>query len=753
MKKPEKLTGAPLSLDGAQAFSLPNGRVVLRDSHGLQVVGAALAVAESQGSTENRGQVQILAPHPGAAVSRLRSVLADHGVQEGPSTTRIVVAEDTALEDLPWSGDDDATTIFLTLDADGVRVGPTLAPKPHGAPCFLCAQAACFRGLALPRSVLAQAIGEMRGVSPAPTAAELGYRAVAREVLHLAAGKAPAFTSRIAHFRENGSVFMLPVESTPDCPVCGGVTPLPRVAADMLEILESRPPAGERPENDIVRSVVILGGGTAGYLAALMLRKIQGLDVRVIEAPDVPIIGVGEATTPLLPQLLHADLEIETTPFFQEVRPTLKLGIRFDWGGTPFNYPFGPLHVADALVHDGDLAAISLRSLLMNAGRVPVLEGDLPKSRDLPPLRLGTEVAYHLDNQRFAAFLRRLAEKRGVQRIAAHIRDVKRNGEIVNALVARDGRRFSADLFIDASGFRSLLMGETLQSPFVSFSKSLFTDRALIGLSKGTAPAPYTTARAMDAGWCWSTPQANEDHVGYVFASAFLDDTAAETEMRRLFPTLGDVRPVGFKSGRREDFWCGNVVALGNAYGFVEPLESTALHMLGRQLGLLVQSFPLRLHERSRAPILNRRVRDMWDYLAWFLALHFKFNKNGKTPFWRACRDEADVERHGELLALFNERGPLSYDRASRYHDYPDPLWGPEGIDTILLGQGVPAPLPRPRISAPLWQHRQRLAQNVVQASLTHSEFLEKLIPAFGEAAFGEAVALPFRQRGAAFPI
>jgi tryptophan halogenase len=244
----------------------------------------------------------------------------------------------------------------------------------------------------------------------------------------------------------------------------------------------------------------------------------------------------------------------------------------------------------------------------------------------------------------------------------------------------------------------------------------------------GRRVRPYTTAETMTAGWCWSTPQADADHRGYVYASAFLSAEEAEAEMRRANPGMGPARGVRFRAGRHEHFWLGNVVALGNAYGFVEPLESTALHMLIRQIGLLAGLFPLRRGERSLQPLLNRRVGGWWDYLRWFLALHYRFNRRLDTPFWRACQEEVDVSHHAELLAAFRERGPLSYDPALRgAFDYPDPLWGPEGIDALLLGQGVPCHLPRPLLAAGAWHARIAQARATVARAAPHAAALDLL--------------------------
>jgi len=509
-------------------------------------------------------------------------------------------------------------------------------------------------------------------------------------------------------------------------------------------------------------TVGIVGGGTAGYLAALALRRAHPeLAITLIESPDVPIIGVGEATTPLLPQFLHADLGLDVHRLFREVRPTLKLGIRFEWGaGDGFSYPFGTLDLVATLVHESSLEGASFAGLLMAAGSLPLI----PEASGVRS-GLGTEVAYHLDNRRFAAYLARRAAEAGVEHLEATVDRVELapDEEEVTALHTRDGRRLAFDLYVDCSGFRSLVMGEALGSPFVSYERSLFTDGALVGAAPHDGPLlPHTVATTREAGWSWRIPQPEENHLGSVFSSAFTTAEQAEEELRAahggLGASLGQVRVLRFRPGRRRHFWTGNVVALGNAYGFVEPLESTALHLLIRQILLLVDFLPLPedpgVHAERQAR-LDRLVADHWDYVAWFLALHFKLNRRLDTPFWRACREEVDVSRHGELIEAFRERGPLSVRAegangspgAETEFRYPDPLWGPEGIDTLLLGQGVPCPLPEP--AEPRKAYRERLGRlrSLARQALPAGEGLRLLAE---RPELLEAFAESFRRRGPA---
>ena len=561
-------------------------------------------------------------------------------------------------------------SLFVTADPDGLRIGPLTVPG--ASPCFACAQLAAL-------SVLRHSPEETLEVSAGFRTGRLEGLILDRAVGSLAAEirtfldpqGTPELLFQIHQILPTGAIRRLPVERRPDCPVCSSMSAsaAPRAERIHIESAERRPARAVPSESEsLVTSVGILGGGTAGYLTALALRrKVPGVAVTLIESPDVPIIGVGEATTPLMPQFLHVDLGLDIHRLFREVQPTFKLGIRFLWGlpeTGDFHYPFGPVRFLEPVVYGGDIKAVSLQSLLMAAGAFPLYQED-----GALVSRIGTEAAYHLDNERFVAYLQRRAAEAGVERIEATVADVERSddGEEIRALRTTDGRRLAFDLFVDCTGFRSLLLEGALGSPWIGFDSSLWTDRAVVGpVPHGGTVRPYTTAESMSSGWCWSTPQEDCDHRGYVFASAFQTPEEAESEMRRVCPGMGSARLVRFRAGRHAHFWKGNVVALGNSYGFVEPLESTALHMLIREIGLLVRVFPLRKGERGLPAELSQKVGAWWDYLRWFLALHYKFNRRIDSPFWRACREDVDVSHHAGLLAAFKERGPLTYDPAAR---------------------------------------------------------------------------------------
>lgn len=532
------------------------------------------------------------------------------------------------------------------------------------------------------------------------------------------------------------------IKAVDDAPIDDAARDFPAaaqaVAASLAEAPAEGPshPAGQpadvAPEPDVgIRRVVVVGGGTAGYFAALAIKRdLPSLDVTLIESSKIPIIGVGEATTTLMPPFLHLQLGIDIVELYREVRPTWKMGIRFDWGlpgGYHFHYAFGTTSPIEAYAHDGHTDNQSLSSLMMEANRAPIVAGD-----DGEPLSLLGHMpfAYHLDNKTFVAHLEKCARRAGIHHIDAEITDViaTADRESVEQLILDDGRRIGADLFVDASGFRSLLIGKALSSPFISFTSSLFCDTAVVAEVPQHGPIqPYTTAETMDAGWCWRIPVEGEDHRGYVFSSAHLTVEEARDEMRAKNPGMGDTWTVRFRSGRHQEFWKGNTVAIGNAYGFVEPLESSALHMVIMELRCLLRA--LRAAgggdwDRARA---NRDVGEHWDYLRWFLALHYRFNRKSDTGFWRACRATVDVSGLEPLLEQFRERGPVKEGHVSP-QPIPDPVFNYRGVLAMLFGQQVPCPpLTETWLSKAQWDARVAESRRLVGRALTQQQALELL--------------------------
>jgi tryptophan halogenase len=485
---------------------------------------------------------------------------------------------------------------------------------------------------------------------------------------------------------------------------------------------------------DAVRRVGVIGGGTAGYLAALALRAQRPwLDVTLIESSRIPVIGVGEATTPPLMAFLHHYLDIDPLEFLKQVQPTWKLGIKFDWGPyadgimAPFDWGANSIGVLGSMAERGDPNAFTLQSLFMLHNRVPVFQvGEdryVSLMDDIP-------FAYHLENRSLVRFLTNLAKERGIRHLDAEIAEVQVSGEDwVKSLHTTDGQTLTFDLYIDATGFRSLLLGKALKTNYLSYSDSLFTDTAVTGYTKQSeAIEPYTTAATMDAGWCWTIPVPEEDHVGYVYSSAFLSADEAAEEVVRQHGEVDNLKTVKFRVGRHEKTWRGNVIAIGNSYGFVEPLESSALLMLVFTIMSMMPLLPTSWAQPVARDVLNRVSASRWDGLRWFLAIHYRYNRRRDTAFWREVWTSTDVSGIQPLLDIYAGGAPLHLrDPITRRlaRAAAPTFYELDGVDCILLGQNYPATLVPNAEKPEAWRARKAAADVLVSRSLTQRRALE----------------------------
>lgn len=493
-----------------------------------------------------------------------------------------------------------------------------------------------------------------------------------------------------------------------------------------------RRPASDDPR--AVRTVGVIGGGTAGYLAALALQaRRPWLDVTLVESSKIPVIGVGEATTPPLMAFLHNYLGIDPIDFLDQVRPTWKMGIKFDWGPypdgfmAPFDWSANSIGVLGSMAARGDPNAFTLQSLFMLSNRVmvfPAGDGRYVSLMDDIPF------AYHLENRNLLRYLTELARKRGIRHLDAEIGDVRLSGpDWVESLQTKDGQALSFDLYIDCTGFRSLLLGNALKSEYVSYADSLLTDTAVTGYTRQSeAIEPYTTAATMESGWCWTIPVPEEDHVGYVYSSAFATPDEAARELTRQHGDVGEIKTVRFRSGRYAETWRGNVIALGNSYAFVEPLESSSLLMLASTIMSMMPLLPASWQPPAASAVLNSVTARRWDGLRWFLAIHYRFNQRRETPFWREVRNSADVSGIQPLLDMFAAGAPLHLrdplTRRLARADAPT-FYDLDGVDCVLMGQGYPAELLPAAEPHESWQARKAAADLLVSRGLTQRQALQ----------------------------
>jgi tryptophan halogenase len=338
---------------------------------------------------------------------------------------------------------------------------------------------------------------------------------------------------------------------------------------------------------------------------------------------------------------------------------------------------------------------------------------------------------YHLENATFVAWLEKAAIDAGVGIIDGTVASVEQNEKGVAALLLEDGRRVAADLFIDASGFRSVLIRQTLGEPFVDYSRSLWCDRAVVGgwnRSPGEPIQPYTVVETMDAGWAWRIDHEHRINRGYVYSSAFLTDDAAEVELRRKNPRIGPTRVIRFPSGRVERAWVKNVVAIGNAYGFVEPLEATNLSIIcqwARNVAEILHDGD-RVVRPSQRKLYNSIQARTFDAVRWFLALHYKFNTRITTPFWTQCRRDVDYSGAAGVVEFYEENGPSGFSRALL--DPTDPF-GIEGYLVLLVGQKAPTRTiyHASEHERAIWQAHVATIRRTAEAGVTPEEAMPQL--------------------------
>lgn len=489
--------------------------------------------------------------------------------------------------------------------------------------------------------------------------------------------------------------------------------------------------------NASIDRIVVVGGGSAGWMtAAALVTGLRGRStVELVESEDIGIIGVGEATFPSIREY-NRILGIDEREFLRATTGTYKLGIRFcDWleRGRDYFHTFG---------HFGNLAGS--QTLWAQHRRVGLAE---PLGLQCVPTVMAMKgrfvlpdndaaqfkYAFHFDAVQYAAFLRKLAMQRGARHTTGRIVDVARRPDGgVAAVVLDDGRRIEGDLFIDCSGFGSLLLGKTLQEPFVDFSHWLPVDSAwaLPCERVGEDITPYTRATALDGGWAWRIPLQNRTGHGHVFSSRFIDAERAREQLVAQLdgPALGEPRLLRFTTGHRRRFWVNNVVAIGLSSGFLEPLESTSIYLIqdgiGRLMTLLTSGRPLQASdpEAFNEGAVRRfaRVRD-------FIILHYCLTRRRDSELWRhvATMELPDTlafklelwRRHG-VLHQYDEEG---FDATSWLAVHAGMDHWPERDDPVF------AEIPRERAARALQARRDGIAATVERMPAHHRTLQEAL--------------------------
>ncbi len=496
-----------------------------------------------------------------------------------------------------------------------------------------------------------------------------------------------------------------------------------------------------------VKRVLVLGGGSAGFLAAAALKiKCPELDVVVLRSLKMGVIGVGEGTIPSVVHFLHRYLGIDSTEFHQEVHPAIKLGIQYLWGPRPrFHYTFSAqlssphpeLPLARGYYCQDNFDYADLNSALMATGKVCL------RRPDGHP-RFNPNFAYHLENKRFVGYLESLADKLKISKIDDILVGVDQDEHGIIGLRLDSGQTEKADLYVDCSGFQSELLGKALAEPFVSFEDALYCNRAIVGgWARTDEPYyPFTTAETMTSGWCWQIEHDDLVNRGYVYSPDFISDEEAEREFRDKNPKITRTHIVRFKAGVYRRTWVKNVVAIGNAAGFVEPLEATAIGIIcdaAFHLCTAIRTANYFVGQMQRE-IFNRVTYDNWIIVRDFLAIHYRFNSRLQTPFWKACQESVPVGTADEIVNLYRDVGP---DLSLLASELKRNFFTAEGYLAMLVGQKVPyRDSDRvPNGQARIWDRFRSRLHQLASNGMDMSEYLEYLRTHgnnFGEGAGGQ---------------
>ncbi len=454
-----------------------------------------------------------------------------------------------------------------------------------------------------------------------------------------------------------------------------------------------------------IKKVVIVGGGTAGWMTAAWLGRVLRRhleEVVLVESEQIGTVGVGEATIPSI-RKFNQWLGLDENELLARSRGTFKLGIEFvNWGsiGNRYHHSFGPngrdqhglpfhafwlrQHLAGVA---SDFSDFNLQTLASRKAKFM-----RPTGANSPLATIA--YAFHFDASLYAHYLREIAEQAGVTRIEGKIEraSLRPQDGAIAAVHLADGRQVEGDLFIDCSGFRALLIEGALGVGYVDWSHWLPCDRAFAVPSERTEPLlPHTRSTAHGAGWQWRIPLQHRTGNGHVFASAFMDEeTARKLLLGHLDGApLADPRLIRFRTGRREASWVKNCIAIGLSAGFLEPLESTSIFLIQNAIARLHVLFPDSAFDPADIEHFNRESIKEYEDVRDFIILHYKLGSRDDTEFWRYCTSMPVPERLERRMELFRSRGRIFEEKGEQF--------GLSSWFAVLWGQGL-----RPRDCDPL---------------------------------------------------
>ncbi|MEP7242850.1 MAG: tryptophan halogenase family protein [Gammaproteobacteria bacterium] len=432
-----------------------------------------------------------------------------------------------------------------------------------------------------------------------------------------------------------------------------------------------------------IQRIAIVGGGTAGWMAASTLARVLAgsCSIRLVESAEIGTVGVGEATIPPILDFLRF-LGIDQNNFVEQCQATYKLGIGFrDWlrVGHQYWHPFGQFghainghpfyhywHKANAQGLNPEVAAFNVEVALAEANKFIFPTNTLGVAHEL-------RYALHFDAVLVARYLRRYAERLGVVRLERKVVSAtQREDGSIDELIFAEGDRLQADLYIDCSGFRGLLIQETLQAGYEDWSRYLPCDRAVAAPTAHEGPrAPYTLSTARAAGWQWRIPLQHRVGNGYVYCSSHVSDDAAAEDLLSVIgqKTLAEPRFLRFVTGRRKQFWSKNCVALGLASGFLEPLESTSIHLVVSGLYCLLDHFPDLSFDPANIAHYNAQIIEEFDRVRDFIVLHYCATERTDSPLWQYCRSMEIPDSLAGRLELYRRTGRVFQQRFELFTD------------------------------------------------------------------------------------
>ncbi|GLX79293.1 tryptophan halogenase [Thalassotalea insulae] len=486
-------------------------------------------------------------------------------------------------------------------------------------------------------------------------------------------------------------------------------------------------------EANQIKNIVIVGGGSAGWMTAAMLsRQLESnISITLVESDEISTIGVGEATIPPI-RAFNGMLGINESEFVSSCNGSFKLGIKFEnWARKEEQYfhPFGRYavdfdYIPFPYFWNKQRAVGNKRPLQDYSSAWQLAQHDrfsIP-STDKQSLFSGFEYAYHFDAGLYANFLHDYAKERGVKRQEGTIVkvDTDLNNGFIKSVTLASGQQIEGDFFIDCSGGRALLLSDALGVKFIDWSEHLLCDRAVAVQTSHIKPiSPYTRSIAGDFGWQWRIPLQTRMGNGLVYSSEFMSEQTAMEELITSVDgkVLTEPKPIKFKVGRREKFWSKNCVAIGLSAGFLEPLESTSLHLIQSAIMRLVNLFPNKNCDEINTDLFNKQTTEEYEHIRDFIILHYKATKRDDSEFWRYCQHMKIPDSLQNQIDLFSTHGHLDLSNKN--------LFKHENWLAVLTGQNI-----LPKEVAPILHYKQAVdLPGTLSSILSSMEQIVKQVP------------------------